>query len=139
MSKIFAYFRTGDQVAEGRAASLLTEGRTYDLGKGWSVRFDRAHVTGMQDHSHIEFRGDQISVINRDGSPSHNTTRNRVPQSVVDFLIDKKLIKESRDICESTEGMARDVIDAALQRERSDRLIAQAVEYMSRLFRGGRH
>jgi hypothetical protein len=91
----------------------------------------------MQDHTHIEFKGQQISVVNRDGSPSHNTTRDRVPQKVIDFLLDKKLIKECQDISTPTGGVPRGVIDKALGHERFGRLIAQTVAYISRVFGRG--
>ena len=44
-----------------RAAELLCEGgRSYDLRKGYHCRFDRAHVSGQDDHLYTS-----ISVATR--------------------------------------------------------------------------
>lgn len=66
-------FAAADRAA-ARAAELLCEGgRTYELKKGYHCRFDRAHVPGQDDHLHVYLGRNQVCVINRDGTPSHNS------------------------------------------------------------------
>lgn len=51
----------------------------------------------MQQHNHILFKGNEIAVINKDGTPSHNTSRDGIPRHVIDHLVTKKFIKEDRE------------------------------------------
>jgi hypothetical protein len=67
-------FEASDKIAEKVAAFLCEGGKSYDLSKGYHCRFDRAHVTGQQDHLHVYLKQNQACVINRDGTPSHSTT-----------------------------------------------------------------
>lgn len=90
----FAYFETGDTYARRHAAELLPEGRTYGLGKGWSVRVDRTHHDPTLMHNHLIFRKNEIAVINQDGSASHNTDLNQVPNWVVGELRKRGLTEE---------------------------------------------
>jgi hypothetical protein len=60
----FIYFKTDDAVAEQRAANSLPEGRQYPIVNKWSMRVDNPHTTGMQKHSHIHLKGQEIAVVN---------------------------------------------------------------------------
>ena len=51
----------------------------------------KPHTTGMQDHNHIQCNGNEIAVINHDGTPSHNSDLSVVPNWVLGWIKDKKL------------------------------------------------
>jgi hypothetical protein len=73
-------------------ATLLFEKRSR---KRRSIRrSDRPHTTGIQQHNHILFKGNEVAVINKDGTPSHNTSRDGIPRHVIDHMVKKKFIKE---------------------------------------------
>jgi hypothetical protein len=44
--------------------------------------------------SEIEHSGSEVAVINKDGTPSHNTARDGIPRHVIDHMVQKKFIKE---------------------------------------------
>lgn len=94
---LLLYFRNQDQEASRAASQIIEQGKTYDLGKGWAVRRERSHHDPTMYHSHVQLNGRDVSVINADGSPSHNTTRDKVPNRVVDWLVGQKFIKEGTD------------------------------------------
>lgn len=120
----FIYFRTDDAVAAQQAAELLPEGRQYPIGNKWSVRVDNPHTMGMQKHSHIQLKGQEIAVVNQDGTPSHGSDLSKVPSWVLDKA--KGAITESFVVVERVPAA---VIAEALQHELT---VQQAVEYLSK-------
>ncbi|SEC42693.1 hypothetical protein SAMN05444164_1811 [Bradyrhizobium erythrophlei] len=54
---------------------------------------DPPHHTKMGPHVHIMFRGDDVAVVNRDGTPSHNTTTDQVPRWVMDHIKKQGLVE----------------------------------------------
>jgi hypothetical protein len=66
MPATMVFFETSDEVAAAAATLLLEGGRTYQIDKRWSFRSDRPHTTGMQQHNHILFKGNEVAVINKD-------------------------------------------------------------------------
>lgn len=98
---VFAFYATADREAAAHAEFLMEGGRSWEIDKKWSVRMDRRHVPNMQDHVHVRLNGRDVSIINRDGTQSHGTTRDSVPNWVVDKiktrgLIEGVLIEEAR-------------------------------------------
>jgi hypothetical protein len=88
----FAFYATADAAATANARYLIEGGRTWELDKQWCVRMDQPH-TNMQKHNHLLFKGNEVSIINRDGTQSHGTDRDNVPNWVVDTLKKKGLIE----------------------------------------------
>jgi hypothetical protein len=99
--QVFAFYRTDDAQAVINAAYIVEGGKPIALQQGWTYRADPPHTTGMQNHVHIMLKGNQVSVINRDGTQSHNTSRASAPQWVLDKIKDRGLI-ESRLIVEAS-------------------------------------
>ena len=91
---LFIYFRSEDKTARGVAVQVIEEGKDYDFGKGWAVRRDRGHHDPSNYHCHVQLRGQDVSVINSDGTQSHSTNRDQLPNWVVDRMVAQKLIKE---------------------------------------------
>src|SRR5262245_50123618 len=87
----FIYFKTNDADAVKTSAELLPEGRQYSIDKKWSVRVDNAHTTGMQKHNHVQCNGNEVAVVNKDGTPSHGSDLSVVPNWVMDWMKTKKL------------------------------------------------
>jgi hypothetical protein len=100
-------FEKTDEASKFFAEQILEEGRTYDLNKGYSIRFDKAHVQGQQDHTHFMIKNNEIGVINRDGTPSHGSDIGQIPTSMIKaakskgFINESLLQKEAKDLVES--------------------------------------
>ena len=77
------FVEPGDIPATRLANEFIVEGGVwYDLDKGWRARADKPHTVGMQDHVHLYIRSNQIAVVNRDGTPSHNSDLSKLPTHV---------------------------------------------------------
>jgi hypothetical protein len=90
---VFVFYETADLRAAAHAAYVVEGGRVWELDKRWSVRMDNPHPPNTQPHNHIMFRGDDVSIVNRDGTQSHNTTLDKVPNWVVDRIRQRGLIE----------------------------------------------
>lgn len=117
-----AFFESADSVA-AKIVSDLFEGRTYQIDKRWSFRVDAAHTVGMQQHNHILFKGREISVINRDGSPSHNTSREAIPRHILDHLTTNKFIVENSQHVPGVPLVPSEVVEAAITKARARTLL----------------
>lgn len=95
---LLVYFREDDPEAKALAGQLLPEGKTVSIDKVWSVRRERSHHDPSNFHNHVQARGRDVSIINQDGTQSHNTTRDDLPNWVIDWLIDHDYIKEEADL-----------------------------------------
>jgi hypothetical protein len=139
---LLLYFRNDDQAARDAALQIIEEGKSYDLGKGWSVRRDRTHHDPTSHHNHVQLKGNDVSVINGDGTQSHNTTRDKVPNRVVDWLVDKKFIKEGVDWPVESSGIDPVIADKVRRIEtygiRFELDFMQQFNYWSSRFFGGR-
>ncbi len=93
MQEVLIFFESSDQEAVIKAWQLIEEGHTYKIDNKWSVRSDPPHHSKMKQHLHLLCRGDEVCVINRDGSKSHNTNTNVVPNWVMRELKNKKLLE----------------------------------------------
>ncbi len=91
--KVLIFFESSDQEAAIKAGYLIEEGHTYKLDNKWSVRSDPPHHAKMQQHYHLLCRGKDVCVINRDGSQSHNTNTNAVPNWIMRELKNRKLFE----------------------------------------------
>ena len=90
---VFVFYPSNDQLARSNAEYIVEGGRTLDLGQKWLARMDPPHHTKMKPHCHVMLRGDDVSIINKDGTPSHGTTRDGVPSWVIDKIKAKGLIE----------------------------------------------
>lgn len=127
---LFAFFKTDDRVAAALAESLLSEGRTYQVDKRWSVRADRSHAPNMDGHLHVQFRGRDVAVINRDGSPSHNSDPTKIPNWVLDWMKNQGLSESYLPTAKTLgEAVPAEVIKEAIRHEE---LIDATNEYISR-------
>jgi hypothetical protein len=89
----FVFYETADATAAANARYLIEGGRTWELDKQWSVRSDPPHAPNMQKHNHLLFKGNEVSIMNRDGTQSHGTSRDNVPNWVIDKLKKRGLIE----------------------------------------------
>jgi hypothetical protein len=94
-ANLFVFYRTDDLVAAKNAAYLVEGGKPVELQQGWSFRVGPPHTTGMQRHVHVMLRTNDVSIINRDGTQSHGTTRDKVPNWVIDKIKAKGLIEST--------------------------------------------
>ena len=95
-SRVFAYYPTADTQAAQNALYVLEEGgRTLQIDKRWTVKLNSPHHPRMGHHVHILYRGNDVFIINKDGTPSHHTTRDAVPDWLIQKLKSKGLIEKS--------------------------------------------
>jgi hypothetical protein len=125
---VIAYFETSDETAAAAARQLILEGRDIPIDNRYSARLDRGHVPGMQDHLHIQFNGRDVCIVNRDGTPSHNTDVSVAPQYVLDFLRTNNWITEAT--LQKTFGLPESVIRVAIARLRSAELYKKLRQLM---------
>ena len=92
---VFVYYETADTVAAQAAAFLVEGGKPVALQQGWTYRADRPHVPATQPHVHIMLKKNEVSVINRNGTQSHGTTRDNVPNWVLQKIRDTGLIEST--------------------------------------------
>lgn len=79
--RLYYWYHTDSLEDQSIATRLIEEGRTHNLGNGYSVRWDRGLQPNQQDHLHIRRNGRDMSVVNRDGTGSHGHTPD-VPHSI---------------------------------------------------------
>ena len=88
---------------------------------------DQPHVPNMQPHTHVMLRGDDVSIINRDGTQSHGTNRDQLPNWVVDRIRQMGLIENTLLVEGSADQELRltfAIITAVHRRARLHDLIA---------------
>lgn len=122
----FIYFERTDAIAEKQAAQMLPEGRTYNVDNKWSVRADKPHTTGMQNHNHIQLRGTEIAVINYDKTPSHNSDLSSVPNWLFGWMKNKGLTESYRQ--NMPEIVPASAIDEAVRHET---LMQQSIDHIT--------
>jgi hypothetical protein len=83
---------------------IIEGGKTVSFDNRYSVRKDRAHVPGQQDHVHVNLKGREMCVINMDGTPSHNSDISRIPRHLRPRLAKMGVkIEEANYLVESYE------------------------------------
>lgn len=92
MSLIFV-METDDEAARAFAVELLEEGKWYDMGKGWMARTDPPHPPNTQPHTHVYLRGNEVFVINKDGTSSHNSDLSGMPSKILTGLKRRGLVE----------------------------------------------
>lgn len=120
-STVIAYFESNDAAACAEAKRLIVEGRDIPIDKRYSARYDRSMVPGMQDHLHIQFKGKDVCIVNRDGTPSHGTNLSAAPRYVYDYLRNKDWITEAT--AARKFGLPASVIRSAVEWFRSAALV----------------
>lgn len=128
------FVRAEDSIALRHLAAIIEEGQWIDLRQGWRARADTPHVRGMMGHVHLELRRNQVAVINRDGSPSHGSNIDQVPNRIIRSLRDRGLIESANDLflehASWGASLSAPIIDEAVKvvenRKRLERLLGGA-------------
>lgn len=89
------FYKDTDVVAAGLVERLVEEGQVHDLGKGWKARSDGPHVNGMKPHTHLYFKGSEVVVVNKDGTPSHNSDLSKIPSKIRKAMKARNLIESA--------------------------------------------
>jgi hypothetical protein len=127
---LMIFVEVGDFAAARTATRLIEEGQWHDLGKGWRARSDGPHVNGMKPHTHLYLKGDEVFVINKDGTPSHGSDLTKMPSKVRKALKTKMLIESASAIRSVLIPPA--VIEAALKDWDHQRTMQLAQRILSR-------
>ena len=127
-----AFFETDDAEARKNAGSLIVEGHTWQIDKRWSVRQDRTHHSPNDTHNHLQFKGNDVAIINRDGTPSHGSDLSKIPGWVRDWmknnnLTESYLIKSAAIL---TEGVPAEIVREAEERAANKNLIRKLLKLM---------
>lgn len=131
---LIIYVNQGDPTAANFAARALEEGQWYnDIGKGYRARADKA-FQGGQPHVHVYFKGNQICVVNQDGTPSHNSDLGRMPSRVRDYLKTRQLIESmlTEDVRDEGFLVPPDVIAQAVAACDHERIITLSQNLLKR-------
>ena len=84
---VFFHYDEHDVIAKRAVRQYLCEGgKTLQLGKGRSVRFDRAHVPGGQDHLHFLQKGNNLFALNRDGTAHDRSHGIQMAKWTMDYI-----------------------------------------------------
>lgn len=93
--QVICIFESKDESAGKIVEFLIEGGNTYEIGKGYSFRADKAHIPGQKDHNHVLFKGHEVGAINKDGTSSHNTDISKFPNYVLDAMRKKGCLDEA--------------------------------------------
>ena len=88
-------FENNDKFSESIAEQLLKEGKTYNINKRYSIRYDLAHVAGQKDHLHFMVKGHEIGAMNIDKTPSHGTNLSKIPNKFMKFAKEKGFTEQT--------------------------------------------
>jgi hypothetical protein len=104
---VTAHYRSNDDVARQVAEYLIEAGQSVDFDNRYSARLDRTHVPGQKDHVHLLLKGKEVCVINKDGTPSHNSDISAIPRYLRPKLRHMGVkIEEARLIVEAADASA---------------------------------
>ncbi len=94
-------------------------GKWYDLGSGWGMRIDGPHYEGGKPHVHVYNGDDEVAAENIDGTPSHGSSLDSLPNSVKERVKEhpgykrkKGKVKERGSIITNNAGRIQDALDA---------------------------
>ncbi|TIT95769.1 MAG: hypothetical protein E5W55_12345 [Mesorhizobium sp.] len=82
LRSLVIWYNSDDGEAEAVARGILEEGQEHDFGKGYTGRSDKGLQPNQQDHLHLYLRGNQVAVINKDGTGSHGTSTSKIPNHI---------------------------------------------------------
>lgn len=112
---VLVWYEPDDLVAADAAAKLIEEGKDYTLDNRYSARWDRAQQPNQQNHTHIYLKGNEVLVVNDDGTPSHNSDPYSVlPTKIQDKMRELKLLPANRVIKEQASNGLRVLIPRAV-------------------------
>ena len=115
--KLVLFYRSLSSQSDQEADFLIEGGLTMPLGQNWSARMDRGLQPNQQDHLHVMKNGRDICIINRDGSPSHNTNIDSLPSRIRGKVRSLGLvyIEESRDLIDTANFGGRAELAALIK------------------------
>jgi hypothetical protein len=127
----FVFYETTDADAAALATQLLKEGTTWQIDNKWSVRVDRTHHDPTFKHNHVLCRGNNVAVINQDGTPSHNSDLSKVPNWVLAWMNEKGLTEQYllSEEFDEWERVPTSVLNDALHHES---LVQKTIEHLNK-------
>jgi len=122
---IFIY-EQADQVADETLNQLLKEGRRQqDLGKGWSLAWDSAHVPSGKPHAHVYLKGAELYAVNKDGTGHDGSSGLEIHNEPLTAIQRKwpkvKKFIESTDLDKLKVLVPQDVMEQAFAASHEDR------------------
>lgn len=87
------FYETLEKPDESTSAyRLLDESRHQNIGKAYTIRFDRseyAFADRLKDHIHIYRKGSALTAVNRDGTAHDKAHGTTIPGDVANYIRDK--------------------------------------------------
>lgn len=81
-------------------------GSWYDLGNGWRMRMDGCHYEGEKPHVHVyDEDGVEVASENLDGTSSHGSSLNDLPNSIKKRVKDHPTYKKKREKVEKRSNI----------------------------------
>ncbi|MBO9100330.1 MULTISPECIES: hypothetical protein [unclassified Rhizobium] len=104
-SPVVLWYLTNDAEAHNAAQGLIEEGRTYKLDNRYSARFDIAHQPNQKNHTHVYLKGNEVCVVNDNGTPSHKSPPfSTLPSNIQSKIRSLKLVEASSYLSETASG-----------------------------------
>jgi len=107
---VVLWWDPSDLRAAGFAMSLIEEGQDYQLSSKYSARYDVAYQPNQKNHTHVYLKGNEVCVVNNDGTPSHGSP----PFSTLPTKIQAKIralkLVESAQVLKEQASIAAQVL-----------------------------
>jgi len=99
------WYLTADATAEKNALLIIEEGATYQLDNRYSARFDIAHQPNQRNHTHVYLKGNEVCVVNDNGTPSHGSPSfSSLPRKIQAAIKARKLVESSQYLTEEASA-----------------------------------
>jgi len=109
------WYETADYQALANAESIIEEGKNYQIDKRYSARYDIAQQPNQQNHTHVYLKGNEVCIVNRDGTPSHGSAPfNSLPIKIQNKIRDLKLVEGASVLTETASGSSPILLPRAL-------------------------
>ncbi|MGO7044374.1 hypothetical protein ACCT07_02890 [Rhizobium johnstonii] len=114
---VVLWYVNNDKIAEKMAYGLIEEGQTYKLDARYSARYDIAHQPNQLNHTHVYLKGNEVCVVNKNGTPSHNSPPfSSLPAKIQSKIRALKLVESASLFLETASGQSPVLIPQSVQK-----------------------
>lgn len=112
---VVIWYETSDTTARAAAEGVIEEGKTYNIDSRYSVRHDVAKQPNQKNHTHVYLKGNEVCVVNKDGTPSHGSAPfSTLPADIQKKIKSLKLVEAKSLLNETASGATHVLLPRAL-------------------------
>lgn len=112
---VVLWYETIDEQARTIAEAVIEEGKSYQIDSRYSARHDVAKQPNQKDHTHVYLKGNEVCVVNKDGTPSHGSAPfNTLPADIQKKIKSLKLVEARSLLAETASGTPQVLLSRAL-------------------------